>query len=58
MDSKITFLADSKQIQERKSDNSYKITFFTGEYQKDNVLKVFALPDDCVYKITVEVENE
>lgn len=57
--SAITFLADSKLIKERKSDHSYSITFETGEYEKENVLKVFSLPDDdVVYKVTVEVYGE
>ena len=53
----ITFLADSKQIKTRKTDNAYVVSFETGEYEKENVLKVFALPDDCAYRITVEIEN-
>lgn len=57
MPTAITFLADSKLIKERKSDHSYSITFETGEYEKENVLKIFSLPDDVTYKVTVEVQN-
>lgn len=52
-----TFYADKKTFRTRSSDNSNLITFETGEYQKEQILEVVKLPDDCMYKITVEVSD-
>jgi len=53
----VTFYADKKHFRTRASDNANMITFETGEYQKEQVLEVVKLPDDCVYKVTVEISN-
>ena len=54
----VTFYADKKHFRTRSSDNANMITFETGEYQKQQVLEVVLLPDDCVYKVTVEIASE
>ena len=55
---RVTFYADKKHFRTRSSDNANMITFETGEYQKQQVLQVVQLPDDCVYKVTVEITSE
>lgn len=56
-DNKVIFFADKKHFRTRSSDNAYMITFETGEYQKQQALAVLGLPDECIYKITVEVSD-
>jgi len=53
----VIFFADKKHFRTRSSDNANLITFETGEYQKEQVLRVVQLPDDCIYKVTVEVSD-
>lgn len=53
-----SFYADKKSFRTRNSDNANLITFETGEYQKNEVLEVVKLPDDAVYKITVECVDQ
>jgi ribosomal protein S8E len=58
MTQSVTFYADSKSFRTRNSDNANLITFETGEYQKNEVLEVVKLPDDTVYKVTVECVDQ
>lgn len=53
----VTFFADKKHFRTRASDNANLLTFETGEYQKEQVLEVVKLPDDCMYKVTVEISD-
>jgi hypothetical protein len=57
MNDRIVFQADRVRVMERITDNSYKVEFFTGEYEQENVVKLMALPKDVVLKISVEVEE-
>ena len=54
----VTFYADRKHFRTRATDGANLLTFETGEYQKDQILEVVKLPDDVVYKVTVEVAEE
>lgn len=52
---KIIINVDRIDIRTRKSDDAIIIVLETGEYESDTVAKLFTLPKDVVYKITVEV---
>lgn len=39
----------------RESDGSYKITFTTGEYEKENMAKLFMLPPDVIIELHVKI---
>lgn len=53
----ISFLADRITVQERISDNSYKVVIYTGEYTQQEMVKLMALPKDINLKITVESDE-
>lgn len=40
------------------TDGRFSLKFETGEYQKHEVLKVAALPDKKIYKVTVWVVHD
>lgn len=54
----IKFMADRITVQERISDNSYKVIIYTGEYMQVEMVKLMALPKDINLKITVEKDGE
>jgi len=39
----------------RESDGSYRITFTTGEYQKDNIAKLITLPSEVEIELHVKI---
>lgn len=53
----ISFISDRVSVRERESDNSYKVTFNTGEYTQAEMVKLMALPKDKNLKVSVEVEE-
>lgn len=55
----VTFFADRKSFAGPSiTDSHFTIRFDTGEYQKQEVLKVAQLPDKRIYKVTVEVVDD
>ena len=41
----------------RESDGSYKITFTTGEYQKENIARLITLPNDVEIELNVKIKE-
>lgn len=53
----IEFDADSLSIRTRKSDNALIVTFETGEYENYKIAELMKYLIDCIYHVTVEVEQ-
>lgn len=53
----IEFLADRVTVRERESDNSYKVTFNTGEYEQTKMAQLMLLPKDVEIKVIIKVEE-
>lgn len=52
------FLADKIKISGPMSDNSYKISFWTGEYEQENVAELFKIPPMTALQVTVEEHDD
>lgn len=54
--SPVTFIATHKQFKTSTKlfSTFYLLTFEANQLQKDEILKVVSLPDNCFYKVTVE----
>lgn len=56
-DKQVIFLADRVRVVEKISDNSFKVEFYTGEYMRDQMIRLLSFPIDANLKITVEAEE-
>ncbi len=54
---KYQFLADKMKISGPLSGGSYKVTLYTGEYEKDNVAELFKVPSMTVLKVNIETDE-
>lgn len=54
--SKIIFMSDRVKLNGPKVDNTYSVTFETGEYEKTKLADLLLLDPNQVLKITVETE--
>lgn len=55
------FLADQVKVTTRESDGSVKITFSTGEYQRNEAMKVYLLAQQLIDNggaVRIKVEAE
>jgi len=50
----ITFNADKVKIAGPRVDNSFTVTFETGEYEKSKLAELFLIPSDSMLKVTIE----
>jgi len=53
MENKIVFNADKVKISGPKVDGSCSITFDTGEYEQNNIAKLFKIPQQTTLEVTV-----
>ena len=56
MSNPVTFIADKLKINGPQVDGGYTITFYTGEYTKQELAKLLSLSEGNL-KITVEEEK-
>lgn len=54
----IIFKADKMTIYGPKVDESFTVTFATGEYEQLNIAKLMAISQANIIKVTVSIEDE
>jgi hypothetical protein len=53
---KIEFTADKVDIGKKRIDGNRTIIFDVGEYEHIKLRDFLGLPDNCIFKVTVEIE--
>lgn len=53
----VIFNADKISLRGPSVDGSWKVTFETGEYEKEHLAELMKLPTDVPLKITVEINE-
>lgn len=54
---KIEFGSDKVKINGPKADNTYNVTFETGEFEREQIAELFKLDPYSIMRVTVEVEG-
>jgi hypothetical protein len=54
---KIKFNADRVKISGPRVDESFLVSFETGEYEKSKLAELFLVPSETMLKVTVETED-